>query len=173
MPGRLPVSHYSVRCGGAQTSYNDLIPFPQAMGDSLQLSLRPSREYAAHRVCPASCYRCHIVSCRSTQRRRAVERQVMFCVVVGVLEFGDTRQLVFKLTRTGPTRVVTPSSCMNETSSRAKRECEMHSCSDVRSWTTIVSLRRGLRDGASLSMPWTSQPSLQPLHSPPYPSTPQ
>lgn len=43
----------------------------------------------------------------SGSRKRAVEGQVMLRVAVGVLEVVDARRLVFKLTRTGPTRVVT------------------------------------------------------------------
>ena len=62
MPRRLSVSHYSVLRRGARVSYNDLVALPQAVGDSLQLSLRPSWEYAAHYSRSLCCYRYRIVS---------------------------------------------------------------------------------------------------------------
>lgn len=61
MPRRLSVSHYIVLRGGARMSYNDLVALPKSMGDSLQLSLRPSRKYAAHRGFSVPCYRDRIV----------------------------------------------------------------------------------------------------------------
>lgn len=48
-------------------SYNDLGACPQPVGDSLQFGLRPSREYAAHRSCLPSYYRCRMVAAVSEQ----------------------------------------------------------------------------------------------------------
>jgi hypothetical protein len=107
MPRRLSVSHYSVPRGGAQRAYDYLDSFPQAMSDSLQLRLRPSWKNAAHRSFVGAATGAASSHVASGSKRRAVERQVICASPWGFWDVVDARRPVFKLTRPGPTRVVT------------------------------------------------------------------